>query len=344
MFDIGDLRARARDLLQSGQVACVLGYRRGSVGGAAEPVVLTDPAEADTLVWDPTCVHNLALQLVNERKHRKATRSSETRPIAIIAKGCDSRAVTVLLQENYFRREDVFVIGVSCEGSGVIDPRKVSRALRGKATSSVAFDASGDIVVVTAAGEQTLAAAEVLADRCLECRASYPTLSDVSFGEKVTERSYNAPFTALDAVAALPEDERSAYWSHQFDRCIRCFACRSVCPMCFCDECVVDSVSFIIAPETSAEDKAHRIKWIERSPDSSENAMYHLTRAMHLAGRCIDCAECERVCPVNIPVRLLNNILEKEARDMFGYEPGMDPSEASLVSSFRDDDPNSFIR
>jgi ferredoxin len=344
MFDIGDLRARARDLLQSGQVASVLGYRRGSAGAGAEPAVLTDAAAADTLVWDPTCVHNLALQLVNERKHRKETRSTETRPIAVVAKGCDSRAVTVLLQENYFRREDVVVLGVSCEGSGVVDPRKLARALKGRPAQSVTFAANGDVLATTAAGEQTIAAAEVLADRCLECRAAYPTLADVTFGDKVTERSYNAPFTALAAVAELPEQERWGYWAHQFERCLRCYACRSVCPMCFCDECVVDSISFIIAPDTSAEDKANRIKWIERSTDSSENAMYHMTRAMHLAGRCIDCAECERVCPVNIPVRLLNNILEKEAREMFDYEPGMDPTQASLVSSFRDDDPNSFIR
>lgn len=343
MIDIGQIRAHARDLLEQGKVQGVLGYRRGSAGAMAEPVYITDPAEADSLVWDPTCVHNLALQLVNERKHLAATRSEDKRPIAIVAKGCDSRAITVLLQENKFRREDVHVIGVSCDGTGVVDPRKVARALKGRDAKEVAF-AEGGFTATTAKGTVSLAHRDAMADRCLECESAHPALNDVVFGDAVTERGFDARFTALEAVDSLPEAERSAFWTHHFERCIRCFACRSVCPMCYCDECVVDSIAMHVLPDTTAEEKANRIRWIERSPDTSENAMYHMTRAMHLAGRCIDCAECERVCPVNIPVRLLNNALEKEAREMFEYVPGSDPKQPSLISDFRDSDPNDFIR
>ncbi len=343
MVDIAEIRAHARTLLEDGRVQGVLGYRRGPAGAMAEPAYVTDPAEIDSLVWDPTCVHNLALNLVNERKRLAAARSTDTRPIAMVAKGCDSRAIAVLLQENKVKREDVHVIGVSCEAAGVVEPRKLARQLRGKAATDVAFAAEGTRVA-TAKGEAVVAARDLMADRCLECTASHPALNDVVFGEAVGERGLNPRFHALDAVESLPEDERSAFWDHHFDRCIRCFACRSVCPMCYCDECVVDSIAMLVAPETTAEDKANRIRWIERSPSTSENAMYHLVRAMHLAGRCIDCAECERVCPVNIPVRLLNNALEKEALEMFEYVPGSDPTQPSLISAFRDGDPNDFIR
>ncbi len=343
MVDIGEIRAHARTLLEEGRVQGVLGYRRGSAGAMAEPAYVTDPAEVDSLVWDPTCVHNLALNLVNQRKRLVAERSGDQRPIAIVAKGCDSRAVAVLLQENKFSRADVHIIGVSCEGAGVLDPRKLARELRGKAASAAAFDGDG-IRVTTPKGDTVIAARDIMADRCLECAAAHPALHDVVFGEAVAERGLNPRFHALAAVESLPEDERSAFWSHHFDRCIRCFACRSVCPMCYCDECVVDSISMLVTPETTAEEKADRIRWVERSPSSSENAMYHMVRAMHLAGRCIDCAECERVCPVNIPVRLLNNALEKEALEMFEYVPGSDPTQPSLISAFRDDDPNDFIR
>lgn len=344
MVHIDDIRAQARDLLGAGKVRAVLGYERGTAGALAEPVFVTEPQQAARLVWDPTCVHNLALYLVNEKKRQKAQRGADARPLAVIAKGCDSRAVVVLLQENHIRRDEVVVLGVSCGDGGMIDPRKLARLLRGKTAGAVAFDQAGAVKVTLADGETTLAAADVLADRCLECAKAYPELSDSFFGDKVEERAYSPRFAALNAVAQMPDAERRAFWNGHFERCIRCYACRAVCPMCYCDECVVDSSEFVVTPQTSADEKANRIRWIQRSPDPAESAMYHLVRAMHLAGRCVDCAECERVCPVSIPVRLLNNLLEREAREAFEYVPGADPGLPSLISSFRDGDPNDFVR
>ncbi len=344
MVDIVNIRAHAKDLLEKGTVKMVLGYQRGTAGVLAEPAFITDAGQADHLVWDPTCVQNLALYLVNEKKAQSHQRDPDTRPIAIIAKGCDSRAVAVLLQERHFERKDVHVIGVSCGTLGVVDKNKLSKALNGRVATKVEPHGTDSFKVTTAEGFVDVAAADVLADRCLECACAYPAMHDVVFGEKHEDRGYPARFTALGQLEAKSEDERWAYWEGHFNRCLRCYACRSVCPMCYCPECVVDSIELMVDPTTSADEKANRIKWIERSAVASENSMYHLVRAIHLAGRCIDCAECERVCPVDIPIRMLNNKLEKEAKDMFGYEPGLDPELPSLVASFRDDDPNSFIR
>ncbi|MGO9174091.1 MAG: hypothetical protein ACLP7P_19295 [Rhodomicrobium sp.] len=344
MVPIEDIRARAKELLESGKVRSVLGYRRGTASVLAEPAFVTAPEDTAALVSDATCVENLALYAVNEKKRLKAERSADTRPLAIIAKGCDSRAITVLLQENYIKRDEVVILGVSCENGGMIDVHKLSSALRGKAATGAAFDGNGGIKVTFTASETTVPAAEVLAARCLECSKAYPTVSDYFFGDKIDERSYSPRFTAVSAIAEKSPEERSAFWAGHFERCIRCYACRAVCPMCYCDECVVDSCSFIVNPTTSADEKANRIRWIQRSASPSENAMYHMVRAMHLAGRCTDCGECERVCPVNIPLRLLNTMLEREALEMFEYAPGLDPEQPSLISSFRDADPNDFIR
>lgn len=344
MVVIEDIRARARELLESGTVRAVLGYRRSSAGVLAEPAFVTAPEDTAALELDATCVENLALYLVNEKKRQRTKGLPDKRPLAIIAKGCDSRTINVLLQENYIKRDEVVILGVSCESGGVIDTRKLNRALRGKPATAAFFDGNGSVKAAFTSGEITVPAAEVLADRCLECTHAYPAVSDFLFGEKVEGREYNQRFTAVSAIAEKSEQERSEFWAGHFERCIRCYACRAVCPMCYCDECVVDSTSFVTMHTTSADEKANRIRWIQRSASPSENAMYHLVRAMHLAGRCTDCGECERVCPVNIPLRLLNTMLEREALEMFEYQPGLDPEQPSLISSFRDGDPNDFIR
>jgi len=344
MVEIEELRACAAKLLDEGKVKAVIGYRRGSAGLLAEPCVIDQPADTESLIWDPGCVHNLALYLVKDKKAQAASKTPDKRPLAVVAKGCDSRAVAVLLQENFFKREDVVVIGVSCEGTGVVDARKLAAKLKGRTASQVEFDGADGFKVTIGNTESRVPASEILADRCLECRAPSPVLNDVLFGTAVEQRELAMPFTAVKAAEAASEEERWASWEHHFDRCLRCFACRSVCPMCYCPECVVDSTSFVITAETSAEDKANRVRWCERSAGSGESALYHLTRAMHLAGRCVDCGECERVCPVNIPLRLLNTKLEMEAFEMFEYQAGRDVSQASLLSSFRDEDPNSFVR
>lgn len=341
MVELEKLKAHAKELLEKGKVGCVLGYRKGSAGmGAAEPTFVTRPDDVDSLVWDPTCVHNLAGQVKKARREKSAL----GKPIGIVAKGCDSRTLVVLMQENVLKREDVHIIGVACEGTGVIDQRKLARHLQGNRPKNVRFDEAGGISVTTRLGEVAVPAKAVLADRCLECRVPAPPTHDVLFGEKGVARDFDSAFTMAKAMEAKPEAERWAFWQKQFDRCLRCYACRSVCPMCYCDECVVDSTAFVVAAGTTADDKANRIKWIERSNTTADNSMYHLTRAMHLAGRCIDCGECERSCPVNIPLRLLNTKLEKDAKELFDYEPGVQADLPSLVSSFRDTDPNGFIR
>lgn len=344
MINLQDIHDTARDMLAKGEARAVIGYRRGSRGMLAEPAFLTNPEEADQLVWDPTCFHNLSLYLVHDRKHMAhAGKTSGGPPVAIMAKGCDARSIVVLLQENYFKRDDVYIIGVSCEGTGVVDERKLARHLNGAQATHSAFDGD-DFVFTTAEGEKRIPAREVMADRCLECREPFPKEHNLVLGEDKTGRQLEASFAALERFEAQGPGARWENWSHHFDRCIRCFACRSVCPMCYCDECVVDSITFPVTAQTSAEEKASRIKWIERSAARSENITYLLTRAMHLAGRCTDCGECDRACPVNVPIRMLNNKMEKEAREQFGFEPGASIGGPSLVASFLDKDPGEFIR
>jgi len=53
----------------------------------------------------------------------------------------------------------------------------------------------------------------------------------------------------------------------------------------------------------------------------SENPMFHLTRAVHMAGRCIDCNLCTEACPAQIPLRTLYEKVAEIVQDEFGYLP-----------------------
>ncbi len=93
--------------------------------------------------------------------------------------------------------------------------------------------------------------------------------------------------------------ERMAFWKAEFDRCMKCYACRQVCPLCYCERCVADK---------------NRPTVIDTSATLKGNFAWHITRAFHLAGRCVGCDECTRACPAGIDLRLLNLSLARRPR------------------------------
>jgi ferredoxin len=343
MVSLEDLKNEAKRILSEEKVKYIIGYQKGTNGILSAPVFIKKPEDVDKLIWDPTCIHNLARFLVDERQKNIREKHSDTRPVGIVVKGCDSRALVVLMQEEFIKRENIYIIGVSCEKTGILDEKKLVEKTPGEKIESVEYGTRDKLVIKTKNKKTEIPADELLAERCRECKVNFPVVYDIIFGEKVEKKADNY-FKSLEKIESISGEKKWVFWKEKLDKCLRCYACRSVCPMCYCDECVVDTINFAVTADTPAKEKAQKIKWIEKSPVSSENFVYHMVRAIHLAGRCIDCSECERVCPVDIPLRLLNKKMEKEAKELFGYEVGLDPEEPSLVASFKDEDPEDFIR
>lgn len=137
-----------------------------------------------------------------------------------------------------------------------------------------------------------------LADAC-ECQQPYPDMCVA--GEKAESRS----FLSMEELDGLDVAQRFAFWMEEFNRCVKCYGCRDICPMCFCKECSLETDAFIrtgtIPPEI---------------PN------FHLARAVHMAGRCIDCGLCNEACPADIPLRTLYKKVADILEDEFSYKTG----------------------
>jgi formate dehydrogenase subunit beta len=278
-----DIRAKARDLLTSGQVACVIGYELGP-RGRTRPAFVTDPGDADRLVWNQHCTHNLTTYL-RQMLHPTGHGNEPSRPVAVIVKACDSRAINVLLVENQITRDLVHVIGVACDG------------------------------ILDGAGFSTVMGGELQA-RCRECGERTPVVCDTLIGEPSQVEPVD--HSGLDELDAMTPAARAAFWLDQFDRCIRCYACRQACPMCNCPTCLYERDDSL---------------WSGMGIGLDEKRTFHLGRAYHLAGRCVGCDECERVCPMDIPIGLLNRKLAREMEALFGYRAGLkaEPSPITTI-------------
>jgi ferredoxin len=248
-----------------------------------------------------------------------------------------------MLVEKGYPREQLVVIGIPCTGQ--IDPEKMLPML-GK--NGIPEDDLGHIthdeldiiddndkfkIKVTRENDKELELEipkiEIIFDKCLECKYPNPIFQDILVtGQTIPRAKLNEGYERVSELDSMTSSEKWAFWAEKFDRCIRCYACRNICPVCYCKECLTDKWE----PD-----------WIQKSVNLTENTMFHVMRALHLAGRCISCHECERSCPVGIPLLDLYKKLEREVIDRFNYEPGTDLEAKPALSTFNPDDPGEFI-
>lgn len=285
----------------------ILGWRQGPGPLRTSPFLIREAKDLDRLVFGPACVNNLASQLANHRGKK----------VGIAVKGCDSRSVLQLVQEGLVSRESLVIFGLPC--TGVVDFAKLAKVCDLDAADSLEV-AGGEVRLAVGGKTVTLPRAEALADKCLVCRFPNPVDCDHLIGEPV-EIAPQASLPSQEAFAALSLDERFQFWLGQMERCLRCYACRNSCPMCFCkDVCLADS---------------RDPRWQSQETSVREKLMFQLVHAMHLAGRCTECGECERACPVNIPLMTMKRELAGIMRDLFSYDAGVDPKAKPPLLTFK---------
>jgi ferredoxin len=291
------IQTEAQRILSEGQVTAIVGYAAARRKSSAQPIVISQAADAAKLIFTPACVNNLAVYLTKAKKE-----IPKRGKIGIVVKGCDLKALIGLMGESQLKREDLFLIGIPCAG-----------------------------VLASTVHPATALTSETVASKCLECDAHLPTGCDfvpnVSLPpQPQMNKKYEAEIQRLEGLTPA---ERWLYWKEQFAKCIKCYACRQVCPFCFCEQCLCDR---------------NKPQMVETTPRPSGNTAWHIVRAMHLAGRCAGCAECERVCPMDIPLNLLNRKMAKELKELFDYESGFEVNEKGPLASYTEKDDQSFIK
>ncbi|MBE5791741.1 MAG: 4Fe-4S ferredoxin [Clostridiales bacterium] len=206
----------------------------------------------------------------------------------VILKPCDTLSFNQLLKEHRLNREKFYIIGAGCKGM----KNEMGALLKCNACKGKDFEVYDEIIDD---------------EESRKPQNTFDRMIGVSELEKMTA------------------EERYEFWRGELSRCIRCNACRNVCPACTCVKCVFDN------PASGVQSKAP-------VTDFEEN-MFHIIRAFHVAGRCTDCGECSRVCPQNIPLHLLNRKFIKDMNELYGeYQAGEGEEERTPLTSYTKED------
>jgi formate dehydrogenase (coenzyme F420) beta subunit len=91
-------------------------------------------------------------------------------------------------------------------------------------------------------------------------------------------------------------------------KCIKCFSCIEACPICYCVEC------------------STRKPYLVTPGQVPPGFMFHLIRFAHIADSCVNCGQCQELCPMEIQNSLHMHAQQTELEKMFGHVPGVDMS------------------
>ena len=297
---------KAKSLLADGKVQKVLGWKKGLFDEDITPAVFTSAEELDKdFVFNKYCKANLSKYLVKITREievkKSTTRMNNTMAkqrdpnaqnapipsevVLVFLKPSDTYSFTQLLKENRITREDVYAVGVPCQ--------------------------------------DTLDGGEL----CESCTGKKHVSCDELLG--VDENEEASPTTTrmeeVSKLEAMTSEQRFEFWRNELSRCIRCNACRNVCPACTCEKCVFDNNALYTTQKVAET--------------NFEENLFHIIRAWHVAGRCTDCGECSRVCPQNIPLYLLNRKFIKDINEIYGeYQAGADMESKPAMITFKEDD------
>ena len=308
---------RAKELLADGTVKRVLGWKAGDLPYNPEPAYFEKEEDLEEFVYNGFCGANLSKYMIEASKMEGKT--------LVFLKPCDTYSFQQLMKEHRVDREKAYIIGVGCKGK--LDIEKIRKTgIKGIKSIEGANleDEAETLTIETLYGEKKVPYKDAMLERCHVCKGKDHMIFDEIIGES-KETKDGDRFAEVERIEAMSPEEKFAFFQKELSKCIRCNACRNVCPACSCRKCVFDSNKFDSAQKANV--------------DSFEEKMFHIIRAFHVAGRCTDCGECSRVCPQGIPLHLFNRKFINDIDELYGeYQAGADLEERGPLTSYQLDD------
>ena len=311
---------KIKDIFDKGDVSIIIGYSQGLNTYTTIPVIFRNKFDIDKLVVDCFCNHNLATYIIDTLAQLRNEEKNENKKIGILVKPCDGKSIVELIRENKLSRENLFIYSLPCKG--IVDIKKIS-GLKNKDTEMISsielFDKKCIINFETR--QVDISFNEVVEDKCLNCKLKCSPVYDYLLGE--CEVSLDKEIDLKNKL----KDKNREYWIKEYEKCIRCGACRNVCPMCYCNSCVLERK----VPEI-----------LRKEVNTRENGMFLMVRAMHLAGRCVQCGRCSEVCPVSIDHKGFHVPVSEYIENTFDFVPGEDNRKPSVFSDAKMEEKEDF--
>ena len=311
-------------LFSEGKIDLFIGYEKGSLPLTTTPCFLRSKDQVGRLTWDSFCSNNLSVYLPRYFLPDPRNKEKKFPRIGIMVKGCDGRNLIGLSNEKQIIRSHITIVGVVC--AGVIDKDKLLKKLGGEEPVEVSDDSSKLTILGRDGKKVEFDRASFLADPCLVCEDNIPPVSDILIGERAALEKNEDNLVKEFGARALKE--RWEYFEQEMAKCVRCYACRQACPLCYCKECFADQTY---------------PKWIGASSSLSDVMFFHLGRMFHTVGRCVDCGACARACPMGVDLRSFQKKLVEAGKDRCGHKPGFYLEEVAHLATFSLEDRQEFI-